>query len=440
MAALTYHLPPELVSEYSQQAARSSVGALRFICFLALILYPLFGLVDWLRFPEVVTQLITVRAAVLPIIGAVLVATFRPAAPRYASLLGILFFHGLALGITLMVVMTGGARSSYYAGLLLVIFAQVVAMRWTGWQSTASLVIIWFTYLAAVLILDRDYASYDWRRFAEHNFFMAGMVLIGSLSSFVAASVYRSSFHQTKRTEAEAASVDALLHSILPRTIIEELRTTGRVEPRTITTASVIFTDFVGFSQIVEKLPPDDVVMELDRAFEFIELTCLKYGLEKIKTIGDSFMCAAGVPEPISHHAVRAVLTSLEVRSFLNMMNQIRTAVGEHAWEIRIGIHSGPVAGGVIGTTKFGYDVWGDTVNLASRMESSGAPQRVNMSQETYDLVHGFFLTEDRGRVETKGRAPQRMYFAERLRPEWSGDEDGRTPSAALLRLLGKSA
>ena len=392
------------------------------IGWLGLVLYPAFGVLDVIRFPDIFQTLLLIRALVVPLVAMVLVTTYLPWSVRYSHLLGTVLF-------------TGGETSSYWAGLTLVMVGQALSMGWSVRASTLNAAGIWLLYVAAVLAFDRNYAAYGWREFVEHNFFLVGITLLVVVWSFISNRLYLTSFLQARTIEAERDTSDGLLRNIFPASIITELKDRGGITPRSHASASVVFTHFVNFSQITEKMDPEDVALELDRAFEFFDLSCAKYRLEKIKTIGDSFMCAAGVPDPVASHAIRACLMALEIRSFVNMMNNVRKAVGEELWEIRIGINSGPVAAGVIGTTKYGYDVWGDTVNLASRMESYGEAGEINVSRETLKAVENVFVTEHRGEVDVKHRGRVAMFYVHRIRPEFSEDANGRMPNGRLLKL-----
>lgn len=140
-----------------------------------------------------------------------------------------------------------------------------------------------------------------------------------------------------------------------------------------------MFTDFVGFTRISEQLSPEEVVDELDKCFSYFDQVTEKYGLEKLKTIGDSFMCAGGLPTPNDTHAIDCCLAALEIQAFMNQMKEIKHQQGFDYWELRLGMNTGPLVAGVVGHKKFAYDVWGDTVNTASRLESSGVPGKINI-------------------------------------------------------------
>lgn len=233
-----------------------------------------------------------------------------------------------------------------------------------------------------------------------------------------------------KESEKSREESDRILANILPVSVAAELKREGQVEPLFYDSVSVLFTDFVGFTQASENLLPDELVAELDGCFSQFDAVVKRNNMEKLKTIGDSYMCAGGLPQITDTHAVDACLTALEFRSFMITTEEIKKSLGMEFWQIRIGIHTGPVTAGVIGTNKFAYDIWGDTVNTASRMESSGAPGMVNISGETYALVKEFFDCEYRGKVKAKGKGEVDMYFLQRIKPELSADEAGLLPNA----------
>ncbi len=238
-----------------------------------------------------------------------------------------------------------------------------------------------------------------------------------------------------KETEAERRKSDKLLLNILPARVAEELKREGRVEPLVYDEVSVLFTDFVGFTQASQSMMPHELVEELDGCFSQFDEVVKRNSMEKLKTIGDSYMCAAGVPALSPTHAVDACLAALEIRAFLDQMQQIKKSLGHPFWQLRIGIHSGPVTAGVIGTEKFAYDIWGDTVNTASRMEASGESGEVNISGATYELVKDFFDCEYRGKLDAKGKGVMDMYFVNRIKPELSGDAVGLMPNE-IFRML----
>lgn len=216
--------------------------------------------------------------------------------------------------------------------------------------------------------------------------------------------------------DAEKQKSDKLLLNVLPVEIANELKIYGKVEPVYYESVSVVFTDFKGFTQLAEKMTPRELVDELDFCFSYFDRVVDKYGLEKLKTIGDSYMCASGIPKPHPTHAFDAVLAALEILQFMELRKKHKFYENTPYWDIRIGIHSGPILAGVIGNNKFSYDVWGDTVNTASRMESSGVPGDVNISQATFELVKDFFECEHRGKILAKNKGELDMYLVRGLK------------------------
>ena len=212
---------------------------------------------------------------------------------------------------------------------------------------------------------------------------------------------------RTAELSAERERSETLLRNILPDSIALELKRDGRSTPRRHEEVTILFTDFAQFTQTMATLPPARMVEELNEIFHGFDEVIERHGLEKIKTIGDAYMAAAGVPDAVSDHAERCVRAALEMQRWMAQRN-------EHAslkWGLRIGIHSGAVVAGVVGRKKYAYDIWGDTVNIASRMESAGGAGRVNISAYTYDLIRSRFECEYRGKVEAKGKGAIDMYF-----------------------------
>ena len=208
-----------------------------------------------------------------------------------------------------------------------------------------------------------------------------------------------------------------LLNGILPHQVATELKKNGFVVPVYFKDAAVIFTDFEGFSQSTEHLAPAEVIRHLDAYFTEFDRISAAHGLEKIKTIGDSYMTVAGVPE-FHENPVRAACdAALEIR---DASERISATFGANGLNIRIGIHAGPLVAGVIGKQKFSYDVWGATVNFASRMESSGAPGRINVSAGVHSRVEPFYLWEARGPQPVKHLGAAEMFFLLGKKPDLS--------------------
>jgi class 3 adenylate cyclase len=213
--------------------------------------------------------------------------------------------------------------------------------------------------------------------------------------------------------EKQRDESNQLLLNILPAEVADELKNTGKATPQSYDMVTVLFTDFKGFTKIAEKLTPEQIVTELDRCFLAFDEILEKYDLEKIKTMGDGYMCAGGLPIANKTNPIDAVRAGLAMLAFMEELKKEKEAKGEPIWELRLGIHTGPVVAGVVGKKKFVYDIWGDTVNVASRMESSGEAGKVNISEATYEYVKSYFNCVPRGKIMAKNKGEIEMYFVE---------------------------
>lgn len=232
-----------------------------------------------------------------------------------------------------------------------------------------------------------------------------------------------SDISEIKKAEAaiikEQQKSESLLLNILPVKTADELKEKGKATPRYYNKASVLFTDFKGFTMSCENLSPEELVEKLHRYFEKFDEITTKYKLEKIKTIGDAYMCAGGIPDEDELHPIKMVLAALEIQEFMKKKNIEDEKLGKDTWKLRLGIHTGELITGVVGKKKFAYDVWGDTVNVASRMESSGEVGKVNISESTFNFIKEYFDCSNRGMIEAKNKGKITMYFVENIKPEF---------------------
>ncbi len=214
--------------------------------------------------------------------------------------------------------------------------------------------------------------------------------------------------------DAERKKSDDLLLNILPATTARELKETGRARARHYDSVTVLFTDFSGFTATAAKLAPADLVEELDTCFRAFDAITARHGIEKIKTIGDAYLCVAGLPEEREHHALDVVRAAMEMQEWMEARVIELEGQGRPFFRMRAGIHTGPVVAGVVGDRKFAYDIWGDTVNTAARMESNSEPGRINLSAVTWALVREEIPCTPRGAIEAKGKGKLEMYFVEK--------------------------
>jgi class 3 adenylate cyclase len=209
----------------------------------------------------------------------------------------------------------------------------------------------------------------------------------------------------------EKKKSDDLLLNILPETIAGELKEFGKTTPCRFEQATVMFTDFKGFTIYSEKHSPEELVKLVDHYFRAFDQIVKKYGIEKIKTIGDAYMCVAGIPVSQENHASLMIRAAFEFRDFVNKEAERKQKLNEPFLRMRIGLHSGPLVAGVVGSRKFAYDVWGDTVNIAARMEQSGEADGINVSESVHELVKDEFEFVYRGEIEAKNKGRLKMYF-----------------------------
>ena len=213
--------------------------------------------------------------------------------------------------------------------------------------------------------------------------------------------------------EREKDRSESLLLNILPEEIAKELKEKGKASARDFEMVSILFSDFIGFTEQSAKMSAADLVDEINHCFEGFDSIMEKYKIEKIKTIGDAYMAAGGLPIPTEDYVENTILAALEMQEFILNRKQSLEAKGKPAFEMRAGIHTGPVVAGIVGVKKFQYDIWGDTVNTASRMETNGEVNKVNISNDTYELVknNAQFTFESRGKVSVKGKGKMEMWF-----------------------------
>ena len=244
-----------------------------------------------------------------------------------------------------------------------------------------------------------------------------------------------------KRTEdliIEKEKTEALLANVLPKNTASEIMEKGKATKIKYNFVTVLFSDIQGFTKIAEEMNPEVLIDELDKFFFYFDSVVEKYGIEKIKTIGDAYMCAGGIPEKNRTNPVEVILAALEMKRYMKKLKETSELEGMKYWDIRIGIHTGTVVAGVVGQKKLSYDIWGDTVNTASRMESSGEAGKINISGTTYEFVKEFFACEFRGKMPVKYKGELEMYFVNGIVPELCDDKGGPNRKFVVKMLMIK--
>jgi class 3 adenylate cyclase len=230
---------------------------------------------------------------------------------------------------------------------------------------------------------------------------------------------------------------ERLLGKIFPASVAQDLKEDQRVSARFYNSATILFADFVGFTKLAENMAPKELIEQLDGFFSGLDEIAERHGLEMLKTIGDAYMCAGGIPDVSRTHTVDSCLAAIEMQHLIARMNRDRAKFRLPAWELRVGLHTGPVIAGVVGRRKYIYDVWGDAVNVAARMESAGAVGKINVSEQVYQRTKELFEFEPRGSLDAKNKGPLEMFFLLRIKADLAKDEDGYFPNETFFAARG---
>jgi len=275
-----------------------------------------------------------------------------------------------------------------------------------------------FLYFIALIMFYTTFTKIRTYRFAQEKFRLERIIN-----------------ERTDELVREKDKSEKLLANVLPKETANELKTKGKATKKKYQMATVLFSDIQGFTKIAEQMNPEKLIDQLDSFFFHFDSVVEKYNTEKIKTIGDAYMCAGGIPEKNRTNPVEVVMASLEMQKYMAEFHEQAKKDNTNFWDIRIGIHTGSVIAGVIGHKKLSYDIWGDTVNTASRMESSGEAGKINISGSTYQLVKDFYICEYRGKMPVKYKGEIDMYFVKGIRPELSNVDTGEPNEKFYINL-----
>ena len=425
-------IPEQHRAEFEAEIQQRTAKAIWVVTLIALLLYPPTIFMDWVSYPERLEELARIRFGATAGIALLAAGQWalrrRGLDARLARFSSWVFILLISASLDLMSLEVGGPETPYYAGITLLLLAILVAMPWGLAEMGVAVGFIVVQYDVTQLIWDPVIGT---RGFFIANYFYAATIFIGLFWCAAGDRLRRDEFLGRKRIEEERSRSDRLLLNILPAEVADELKEHGKVEARTIGSCAILFTDFVGFTGLAGRTPPDALVRALDAAFSRFDGIVTKWEIEKLKTIGDAYMCAGGVLGRQPDHLFRAVLAGLEMLHSLESADM--KSVDGTPWRMRIGIHTGPVVAGIIGRKKFTYDLWGDTVNTASRLESTALPNTINVATSTFKQVERFFVGIDRGWVPVRGKGPMAMTRIVRLRPEYAAEPSGRLPNGRLF-------
>jgi class 3 adenylate cyclase len=381
---------------------------------IAIIFDPVFGITDYLNIPHAFWNIMSLRIGIAVITAFVLLAHKR----KLINSKMLIFIPFLLISL----------QNAYTYSVINVDDFTGHSLNYLALFIGAGMFVLWNWYYSLAIIVPSIAASAYFFQM-NHHLSMEEALINGGLLLLVVAifmfllietryrltiSVIKFKLALTEANDAlgeEKAQSDKLLRNILPDEVADELKTTGKARAKHYPKVSVLFTDFKGFTARSESMTPEEVIEELNQCFSAFDAIVEKYNLEKIKTIGDAYMCAGGLPVANETNPVDAIRAGLAIQEYMTAYKNECIAKGEAYFECRLGINTGEVVAGVVGTKKFAYDIWGDTVNTASRAESTGELGKVNITESTYELVKDIFQCEYRGDIEVKGKGKMKMYF-----------------------------
>ncbi len=400
---------PALEQAFIAEWGRDAAVVARWAMGLGLLIYVAFGWLDLHAAPQSHIALWWVRFGVaVPCFAVIFGLTFTASFARYSQPL--LAFAGLLAGLT-VALMPGLVTPEepvwhlYYAGLMIVVMWICALSRLRAAHAVLCIVSILVGWLVIVVVV-QELPRISWPSFTVQLAMLTGIVAMGLSAAWQFEHMKRRDFLQRRELAAAHAQVERLLLNVLPESIKERLE--GGEEPISddYETATVFFADLVSFTRLAAELPSAEVVEMLNEVFSAFDALTSRHGLEKIKTIGDAYMVAGGLPVPRQYHAAAACALALDMLGALAPLQERFPSLA-----LRVGIHTGPATAGVIGRSRFAYDLWGSTVNLASRMESHGEAGRVQVTEAVVRAAEGQFRFEPRGTVEVKGAGPTETWW-----------------------------
>ncbi len=368
---------------------------------LAIVIYSLMGLID-LQYPEPTrTVLWTIRyAGILPIMVSVLVLTFFRACRRYMEIALGVGITAVTINVALVPVVLPSFQVNQLGIVILMMYA-FTAVRLRFIPATLTGLGIFLSYN----ILDVGFGKTAIAPLIEFNLYLFAAFCIGMLTSYQIEKYLRQDYLHDRLLREEQEKAESLLLNILPAPVAARLKSGDQVIAESFSDVTILFADLVNFTEISSQIAPEDLVRLLNEIFSEFDRLAERHGLEKIKTIGDAYMVVGGLPIPRPDHAEAVAEMALEMQAKISQIGSCQQL------SIRIGINTGPVVAGVIGIKKFIYDLWGDTVNVASRMESHGLPDTIHVTEQTYQALSHKYVFKSRGLVSVKGKGEMPTYL-----------------------------
>jgi len=398
--------PDEIETQFREDYQANTISTTRLALVLGLILYSLFGILDIYAIPISKDIVWIIRYEIVaPIILITLIASYSDDFQKYTQALMCVVVAVSGLGIVAMISITREAEFGnrfYFTGLILISMWGYSLSRLRFWYAVLANLVIMIGYEVASIVVKQLLASETGIViFTMHNFFFLGANVIGMFGSYFLERYTRRDFLQKYTIQAQRDQADKLLYNILPERIAEKLKQSHETIAEEFNSVSVLFADIVNFTPISARFAPHEVVDMLNELFSHFDVLVDKYGVEKIQVAGDAYMVAAGVPTFRPDHATVLAQLALDM---LKYVKEEEFLDGKHPIEIRIGLNSGSLIGGVIGRKKYFYALWGDMVNIASRMQSHGEVGKIQITRDTYELVKDDFECEYIGEIAIKGK------------------------------------
>jgi adenylate cyclase len=405
--------PVEIEEQFREDYHVNTVSTTRLALVLGLILYSLFGILDIYAIPISKDIVWIIRYGIVaPVILITLVASYIAIFQRYTQALMCLVVAVSGLGIVAMISITREAEFGnrfYFTGLILI----------SMWGYSLSRLRFWYAVLAnLVIMIGYEFGSIVVKQLLEsetgiviftmHNFFFLGANVIGMFGSYYLERYTRRDFLQKYTIQAQRDQAEKLLYNVLPERIAQRLKQSNETIAEEFSSTTVLFADIVNFTPISARFGPYEVLDMLNELFSHFDELVDKYGVEKIQVAGDAYMVAAGVPTPRPDHATVLAQLALDM---LDYVKNEQFLGGQHPIEIRIGLNSGSLIGGVIGRKKYYYTLWGDMVNIASRMQSHGEVGKIQITRDTYELVKDDFECEYIGEIAVKGKGNMEAWY-----------------------------
>jgi class 3 adenylate cyclase len=400
--------PDDVEAQFRDDYHVNTISTTRLALMLGLVLYSLFGILDIYAIPISKDIVWVIRYGIVaPVIVLALVASYSKRLQKYMQLSMGIVVAVAGLGIVAMISITREVEFGnrfYFTGLILI----------SMWGYSLSRLRFWYAVLANIAIMiGYEFASIAVKQlldsetgivvFTMHNFFFLGANVIGMFASYALERYTRRDFLQKYTIQAERDQADRILYNVLPETIAERLKQNQGTVAEEFNSASVLFADIVNFTPISARFAPNEVFDMLNDLFSRFDELVDKHGVEKIQVAGDAYMVAAGVPDPRPDHATVLAQLALDM---LECVRNTKYLDGKHTLEIRIGLNTGSLMAGVIGRKKYYYALWGDMVNMASRMQSHGTSGKIQITREMYELIRDDFVCEYIGKINVKGKGP----------------------------------